>query len=228
MDKLEKIKKEIERLKEELRKPNSAAYSGSYIIGANSTLNTISDFLDTLEEESVSDRFAFKSIPRLLEMIEPTDRAKTYTAKLVDALEAEGYPTDAKIVRERLKIMNGEKVSMATMDEESVSEELEVAAKKYGTKKHPVTKIGANESAYDFKAGANWQKAKDQETIELAEDHAMLAGMNKMEEQMTKGAIDMVVGYWMPNGLSLNVDETENIYNINDGDKVKVIILKDK
>ena len=35
-----------------------------------------------------------------------------------------------------------------------------------------------------FKAGALWQKAQDKETIELAEDHAMLAGMNKMEEDM--------------------------------------------
>ena len=33
-----------------------------------------------------------------------------------------------------------------------------------------------------------WQKEQDKETIELAEDHAMLAGMNKMEEQMMKDA----------------------------------------
>ena len=45
-----------------------------------------------------------------------------------------------------------------SMQEESVSEELEEVAKKYGTKKHPMTTIGANESAYDFKAGAKWQK----------------------------------------------------------------------
>ena len=72
--------------------------------------------IKALQEESVSERFAFKAIPRLLEMIEPTDRAKAYIAKLIDALEVEGYSTDAKIVRERLKIMNGEKVAMATMD----------------------------------------------------------------------------------------------------------------
>ena len=36
------------------------------------------------------------------------------------------------------------------------------------------------------KLGAKWQEKQDQSTIELAEDHAMLAGMNKMEEQMMK------------------------------------------
>jgi hypothetical protein len=56
----------------------------------------------------------------------------------------------------------------------------------------------------------------------------MLAGMEKMKEQMMKDAVDMVVGYWMPNGLSLNVDETENIYNIDEGDRVKMLIIKDE
>jgi hypothetical protein len=38
-----------------------------------------------------------------------------------------------------------------------------------------------------------WQKNKDQETIELAEDHAMLAGMNKMKEEMMKDAVDATI-----------------------------------
>jgi len=94
--------------------------------------NVLTILNDTLEvkevqEEPVSDRFVFKAIPRLLEKIEPTDRAKAYTAKLADTLEVEGYSTDAKIVRESLKIMNGEKVPMATMDEEPVSDDFEMA-----------------------------------------------------------------------------------------------------
>lgn len=44
-----------------------------------------------------------------------------------------------------------------SLQEEHVSDDLEEAANKYGTKKHPMTKIGANESAYDFKSGAQWQ-----------------------------------------------------------------------
>jgi len=44
------------------------------------------------------------------------------------------------------------------LQEEPANEDLEEAAKKYGTKKHPMTTTGANESAYDFKAGSKWQK----------------------------------------------------------------------
>ena len=36
------------------------------------------------------------------------------------------------------------------------------------------------------KLGAKWQKEQDQSTIELAEDHAMFAGMEKMKEEMMK------------------------------------------
>ena len=73
------------------------------------------------------DRFAFKALPRLLEMLEPNDRAKAYTNRLADALEKEGYNTDAKIVREKIRVMNDETVAMATMDEEPVSDDFEMA-----------------------------------------------------------------------------------------------------
>ena len=69
-------------------------------------------------EQKPKDRYTFNSIPRLLEMIEPTDKAKAYCQKLIDSLLQEGYATDAKIVGECLKQMNGEKVAMATMDEQ--------------------------------------------------------------------------------------------------------------
>ena len=61
-------------------------------------------------------KYTFKVIPRLLEMIEPTDRAKEYCQKLIDSLTLEGYASDAKIVGGILKGWNGEKVAMATMD----------------------------------------------------------------------------------------------------------------
>lgn len=69
-------------------------------------------------------KYTFKSIPRLLDMIEPSQKAKyycqmrIYCQMLIDTLTKEGYNTDAKIVDECLKRMNGEKVGMATMDEE--------------------------------------------------------------------------------------------------------------
>lgn len=79
------------------------------------------EFITWLEKQGKNkfkDRYTFNSIPRLLEMVKPTDRAKAYCQKLVDSLLQEGYATDAKIVSNCLKQMNGEKVAMATMDEQ--------------------------------------------------------------------------------------------------------------
>lgn len=74
-------------------------------------------WLERQVERKPKDRYTFKSIPRLLEMVEPTDRAKSYCQKLIDSLRQEGYITDAKIISNCLKQMNGEEVSMAVMDE---------------------------------------------------------------------------------------------------------------
>jgi len=81
--------------------------------------------------------------------------------------------------------------------EEPVSEDLEKAAASYEEK---MWKIGHPEDTYNssdiikaVKYGANWQKQQDQSIIELAEDHAMLAGMEKMKEQLMAKAVDAVV-----------------------------------
>lgn len=44
---------EIERLKDELKASDSAAYVEAYIIGAEHTIKTISDVIDTLEVKEV-------------------------------------------------------------------------------------------------------------------------------------------------------------------------------
>ena len=106
-----------------------------------------------------------------------------------------------------------------------------------------------------FKSGAKWQKSQndklpniiDRETLDeyayqvaydMSNDWmidnptwndvetACKLGAKWQKEQIMANAIDMTVGYWMPNGLCLNVDETENPYNIDEGNKVKLIILK--
>lgn len=69
------------------------------------------------EKQGEKKDFTFKSIPRLLEMVPPTDRAKSYCEKLRDSLQAEGYHADSKIVGEHLKRMNGEAIAAATSDE---------------------------------------------------------------------------------------------------------------
>ena len=83
------------------------------------------DEWELVEQKPADKEYTFKAIPRLLEMIEPNDRAKAYCQKLIDSLTQEGYATDAKIVGECLKQMNGEKVAMATMDEQKPADKVE-------------------------------------------------------------------------------------------------------
>jgi hypothetical protein len=87
-----------------------------------------------------------------------------------------------------------------------------------------------------FKAGARWQKQQDQETIELAEDHAMLAGMGKMKEEMMTKSIEAVVSQvpcsneiilYNPSSVDkYYLPQEMNKLGLNKGDKVKLVIIK--
>lgn len=74
---------------------------------------------------------------------------------------------------------------------------------------------------------AKWQKQKDQSTIELAEDHAMLAGMNKMKEEMMENAVEGVIDIrkW-PAKAQIEFYDRLPVFNVRTGDKVKIIIVK--
>ena len=99
-----------------------------------------------------------------------------------------------------------------TMQEEPVSEELDAASIAYAEafmkdvnrleiqqakwhERHPEEPViqGGIKACFifmrnAFKSGAEWQKKQDQETIELAEDHATLAGMeNRIKERKDGG-----------------------------------------
>jgi len=144
-----------------------------------------------VEEPVTKDKFTFTSLPRLLDMIKPTDRVKWYSSRLADALEEEGYITDAKIVRESIKIMNGEKVPMATMDEEPVNEDLEEASKEwlrpqldksyanYGeAKMMELTHFDGYAMLDAIEFGAEWQQEKDSIPAEYLEEL-----INKLSKQ---------------------------------------------
>lgn len=78
------------------------------------------------------------------------------------------------------------------------------------------------------KLGAKWQKDQYQSTIELAEDHAMLAGMEKEKEGMMAKAIDGKI-YETQARSKLKAVTTGNLSRLDYkvGDKVKVIIIKE-
>ena len=117
---------------------------------------------------------------------------------------------------------------------EKLPEGLEEAAMEYAEKHGFRVPYDGSNNFYDdvdvkaskegFIAGAEWQKAKDQKTIELAEDHAMLAGMNKMEQQMMEKAVEGVVH---PDDCEIWVNLVGYGYKFKDGDKVRVIVIKE-
>ena len=124
--------------------------------------------------------------------------------------------------------------------EESVSEDLEIEIKHCiyepffdldGVAIKGATKYLTVEDIADIaRYFANWQKGQDQETIELAEDHAMFAGMEKMKEQLMAKAIDAEVkidagNYPYIPQMEL-YDYDKDIPLAKKGDRYKVILIK--
>ena len=144
-----------------------------------------------------------------------------------DGLEEDGIDSNEyyRIITER--VINTLKKNNNYMQEEPVNEDLEEAAHEYAD-----LRMSNYETAfYAFMSGAKWQKAKGQETIELAEDHAMLAGMEKMKEEMMKDAVGGYVIEDIEEGngdFLLSADYLPASMGLKDQQKVKVIILKDE
>ena len=88
--------------------------------------------------------------------------------------------------------------------EDPVSNDLEEFAKReselFGEREYEIDYIDRNALTKGYywgvKAGAQWQKEQDQSTIELAEDHAMLAGMEKMKEEMIDKVCKWLAKHW--------------------------------
>lgn len=101
-------------------------------------------WLEKKGEQKSKDRYTFNSIPRLLEMINPTGKAKAYCRKLIESLLLEGYITDAKIVEGVLRGWNGEDIPMAVMDEQEPFdyEHANIQQKDFAPKIEPRFKVG--------------------------------------------------------------------------------------
>ena len=120
----------------------------------------------------------------------------------IDSLQEEPkkcvYTKDHYTDEDRRVLCDGcEEECKYAQKEEPVSEELEEASKEwlrpqldksyvnYGeVKMMELTHFDGYAMLDAIEFGAKWQKTKDQSTIELAEDHAMFAGMEKMKEEM--------------------------------------------
>ena len=61
-------------------------------------------------------KYTFTPVIRLIEMLEPSDKARKYIKNLVNIYESEGYLADAKVVRTILNVWDGKDVPMAVMN----------------------------------------------------------------------------------------------------------------
>lgn len=116
-----------------------------------------------------------------------------------------------------------------SLQEEPISEELEEAAKNHAVERYRATRdmVLAEKCKWSFKEGAEWQKKQDQSTIELAEDHAMLAGMEKMKEEMMEKAVEGGCFSYKNGFVHISCDVDEHLTDVKFGDKVKVIVIKE-
>lgn len=96
---------------------------------------------------------------------------------------------------------------------------------------------GCGDLRVAFIAGAEWQRKQDQNLIELAEDHAMLAGMNKMKQEMMEKAVEgrviksynpvAAIGQPTLHGIELIYPDKGKPYLVA-GETVKVIFIPEK
>lgn len=117
-------------------------------------------------------------------------------------------------------------------EEKKLPEGLEEAAEEYAQNEFPDE---PRDNEYSrrividaFIAGAEYQRKQDQSLIELAEDHAMLAGMNKMKEEMMKKAVSGIymkaIGKVYVESWPLDIDPD----SVKAGDEVKLIVIPEE
>jgi len=155
--------------------------------------------------------------------------------KLADAMyyAAFNLTTDTSLLRKAMNEYH-QFIVHEYHKEEPVSEDLEKISYYFACMCHPLKTAYSTTSPNPdvikaFKAGAKWQEAKDQSTIELAEDHAMLAGMEKMKEEMMAKAIDGYVIEDIEEGngdFLLSAEYLPKSMGLKDRQKVKVIAIK--
>ena len=161
----ELIRAELKRL-EEMDYPVDT-YEQS--VGFYNALDRIKSFLDTLEEPVSED---LEEAARQYERSRPFAPDESEPESTRKAFIA-GAEWDAEHFRDTTK---------------KVSKDLEEAAEN-------IYKVPFGTRAEDFKAGAEWQRRKEQDIIETAEDHAFLAGANWQKEQNK-----MMACKWFRNG----------------------------
>lgn len=208
----EKILAKIELL---LNETNYEPFTDE-IFGRIKTLNELKSYIDSLQEEPCNSCQGFNDKDKCDELVftHNCPIVKNPVSIWHDASEKSNEPEEVVIINpsdntgdvltrcvsvypgriwaytsELLNLDNSCKIEKS-LQEESVSEDLEEEIKHFTTSKELYESNSVIKAvAHHF---SNWQKKQDQETIELAEDHAMLAGMIKGKEEVIEKTINFL------------------------------------
>ena len=209
-DKVQKIREEVVSLFNHVKDSDFESDSGAFYY-----LKDLLDFIDSLQEEPVSDDLE--------------EAAQEYVTK-------EGYLAGLHYNSMVRSFKAGAKWNAS--HKTKLPDNLLLAARKASIDMCDIDDRYLDEYPYNpiaeqkFIEGANWQKKQDQETIELAEDHAMLAGMEKMKEEMMAKAIDgdITFDYYGDDDKTYGCIAHDSFcledFGLKDRNKVKVIVIK--
>ena len=243
----ELIKQEIERRINLLQNGDADPEVMKRVEGVLLAYNSILQFIDSIPEESASEDLE-NTILNLNNTKMYANRkagiksfAETYSFNIESVLFNQLTLEQQELWRKEIEnaVINGGEIGLELSDdkrydERESSKDLDLLVisleETIGTSPHSREVIKEH-----LQKAAEWQKAQDQETIELAEDHAMLAGMEKMREEMMKDAVEGTVKYEIGSAEIPQCDkhyqvlsDQVHIPNVKLGDKVKIIIVKEE
>lgn len=235
----DKIKSEIES---RISNIEYSAISSPQREGAKLALNSILDFINSLPEEPVSSVWHdAREEPNRTSNLMLQFENNFHKPVIANPMEGD-FPWEKVVKLNRISkwAYLDDLLKVDTIkQEESVSEDFEEEMDRYieenfygsaddgffsnRTKREleveDVVRIGCHFAA--------WQKEQDKETIELAEDHAMLTGMEKMREQMIKDAIPAnILTNQHGNKYIQSWSGLKQYDKYKNGDEVKIIIIK--
>ena len=210
MDKLARVKSEIERREKENK---HLEHLNEYVAGRLYELRSLLSFIDSMQESQVKESGKVEHEQKTCKGID-------------DSLTRE-------VVSEDKLAGLSNAFLLALFDEEPVSEDLEEASYYFACKCHPLkteysTSSPNPEVIEAFKAGAQWQKKKEYTCYEEAFED----GASWKKEEMMKDATKTIVavdagGYPYIPQIEL-YDYDKDIPLAKEGDKYKVVLIKEE
>ena len=217
-NKIDLIKAEVERLQNELIQEKEKGYGSDTDDACILELQNVLTYIDSLQEETESEDLEkvskkYSSCIYLEEVLSDDDK-EVLKGRLINTFKAGAEWQKLK----DMGITNNAK-GVVTNILNSSDKPLDIYATEVAfimlpanlTENYHMTNRDRISDA--VRLGAKWQEKQDQSTIELAEDHAMLAGIIKGTEH-TIGKVRSILNKvaYENNGLDVNGDYCEQPY----------------